>query len=161
MSFVARLARFYAGLRRFIQIDSNKLALSTRKHGKRAGFTGSNTVWPPRAAKLYSIEVPSKRAPDASPGSVLTLLGTPLSTYSPRKTAARGLSQRGNARRRGAGSTASVGEPDADVGVAEAGVSGPLRANSVRAPRFSVRAAATRQYWQVIIIRDLRRRPVP
>ena len=46
LSFVALLARFYAGLRRFIQIDSNKLALSTRKHGKRAGFTGPNTVWP-------------------------------------------------------------------------------------------------------------------
>ena len=57
--------------------------------------------------------------------------------------------------------TASVGEPDVDVGVAEAGVSGPLRANIVKAPRFSVRAAAARQYWQVIIIRDLRRRPVP
>ncbi len=58
----------------------------------------------------------------------------------------------GTARRRGAGSTASVGEPDVDVGVAEAGVSGPLRANIVKAPRFSVRAAAARQYWQVIII---------
>jgi hypothetical protein len=46
LSFVALLARFYAGLRRFIQIDSNKLALSTRKHGKRAGFTGPNTLWP-------------------------------------------------------------------------------------------------------------------
>ena len=105
--------------------------------------------------------IPTKRAPDASSGYVTIVLATPLSTYSPRKTAARGLSQRGNARRRGAGSTASVGEPDADVGVAEAGVSGPLRANIVRAPRFSVRAAAARQYWQVIIIRDLRRRPVP
>ena len=69
--------------------------------------------------------------------------------------------ERGNARRRGAGSTASVGEPDANVGVAEVRVSGPLRANIVRLPRFSVKVAAARQYWQVIIIRDLRRPPVP
>ncbi len=36
------------------------------------------------------------------------------------KTAARGLSQRGNAQRRGAASTASVGEPDPGVGLADA-----------------------------------------
>ncbi len=114
-----------------------------------------------RALMLSLDEANRKRAPDASPGSVMTLLGTPPASSSPRKIAARDLSQRGNARRRGAASTASVGEPDAHVGVAEAGVSGPLRANSVRAPRFSVRAGAARQHWQVIIIRHLRRRPVP